>query len=342
MNPDRLNKVRWIKYLEREQELFIFASFVDAYGKMFKEATGFGFEKQLHHYKDGRGIFYREEKEMKKCDNHFADLIDKKDKSIHCWIQKEKEIWKKRKLFTHFNTVRDLVKIFHEALLYNTVIPYRLMSALQHTKSTHKELHEKLEDIRSKSLYPILFAELIEPLIEDVSEKVHTSKEVASMITPQELIAISEDGLEMSEDELKKRNGGCYFYLSNGNIVFHYGDLYLGESRVENVEELKGSIACQGVVKGRVKIVNNPKQMTKFKKGDILLSINTNPSLMPVIEKASAIVTDEGGMLCHAAIISRELRIPCVIGTGFATKIFTDGDQIEVDAMKGIVKKIKS
>jgi pyruvate,water dikinase len=67
----------------------------------------------------------------------------------------------------------------------------------------------------------------------------------------------------------------------------------------------------------------------------------TTPDLMPAIEKAVAIVTDEGGMLCHAAIVSRELGIPCIIGTRNATSILRDGDLVEVDAEKGIVRKIK-
>jgi pyruvate,water dikinase len=61
---------------------------------------------------------------------------------------------------------------------------------------------------------------------------------------------------------------------------------------------------------------------------------------MPAIRIASAIVTDEGGLTCHAAIVSRELRIPCVVGTGYASRILKDGDKIAVDANKGIVRKI--
>jgi len=67
----------------------------------------------------------------------------------------------------------------------------------------------------------------------------------------------------------------------------------------------------------------------------------TNPNMMPLIRKAKAIITDEGGITCHAAIISRELNIPCIIGTKIATKVLKDGDRVEVDADKGIVRKLK-
>jgi pyruvate,water dikinase len=81
--------------------------------------------------------------------------------------------------------------------------------------------------------------------------------------------------------------------------------------------------------------------MKKMKKGDILISPATNPNLMPAISKAGAMVTDEGGITSHAAIVSRELKIPCIIGTKIATQVLKDGDLVEVDANKGIVRIIK-
>jgi pyruvate,water dikinase len=108
----------------------------------------------------------------------------------------------------------------------------------------------------------------------------------------------------------------------------------------KNIKELKGSIAYKGIVQGKAKIINTIDDMKKFEEGDILLSIQSSPSLMPAIIKCAAIVTDEGGIMCHASVISRELKKPCIIGTKFATKIFKDGDMVEVDADKGIVKVI--
>lgn len=67
----------------------------------------------------------------------------------------------------------------------------------------------------------------------------------------------------------------------------------------------------------------------------------TSPWYVPIMEKAAAIVTDEGGITCHAAIISREMSKPCIICTKFATKVLKNGDLVEVDATKGIIKRIK-
>lgn len=103
---------------------------------------------------------------------------------------------------------------------------------------------------------------------------------------------------------------------------------------------LVGSCACPGKVRGRVCVVNLPEEMKKMRTGNIMVSHSTNPNLLSAMKMASAIVTDAGGLTSHAAIVSRELRIPCVVGTKFATQVFKDDDRVEVDAIKGIVKKL--
>ncbi|MFC2134051.1 PEP-utilizing enzyme [Bacteroidota bacterium] len=105
---------------------------------------------------------------------------------------------------------------------------------------------------------------------------------------------------------------------------------------------VKGTIAHKGKVTGKAKIVMGLRDVSKVKKGDIIIASMTMTDVMPAIEKASAIVTDEGGTLCHAAIVAREMKKPCVIGTKIATRVFKDGDYIEVDANKGIVRKLSS
>jgi phosphohistidine swiveling domain-containing protein len=107
------------------------------------------------------------------------------------------------------------------------------------------------------------------------------------------------------------------------------------------VDELAGQCGYPGLVKGEVCIVNHAREMAKFKDGQILVSIVTDPSLLPIMKKASAFVTNQGGLTCHAAIVAREMKTPCVIGTKIATQVFKDGDMVEVDAENGIVKKMK-
>ena len=78
-----------------------------------------------------------------------------------------------------------------------------------------------------------------------------------------------------------------------------------------------------------------------MKAGDIMVSVQTMPELLPAMEKAAAFVTDMGGITSHAAIVSREMKTPCIVGTRIATRVLKDGDLVEVDANKGIIKIIK-
>lgn len=144
------------------------------------------------------------------------------------------------------------------------------------------------------------------------------------------------------------------FYIKNnvlkknlyGDKAIKYYDKIIPHSDYSNLAIIEGTVGFPGVVEGtaycfnwgdkdfNVKIKNMPK-------GAVLVIGNTRPSLMPAIRKASAIVTDEGGITSHAAIVSRELKIPCIIGTGFATKSIKTGDVIKVDAMNGVVLILK-
>ena len=131
-------------------------------------------------------------------------------------------------------------------------------------------------------------------------------------------------------------------FTSDPNELKKIEEKYLEIVKGENITEFKGNIGFKGNVKGIVKIVVNKDDMIKVKRGDILVSPMTTPDFVPAMEKAIAFVTDEGGITCHAAIVAREMKKPCIIGTKIATKVLKDGMKIEVDAEKGIVKIIKN
>jgi len=100
---------------------------------------------------------------------------------------------------------------------------------------------------------------------------------------------------------------------------------------------IKGETASRGVYHGRVKIIKDASELNKIEKGDILVTSMTTPDMVPAMQKAGAIVTDEGGMTCHAAIVSREMGIPCIVGTEHATQILKENQEITVNATHGIV-----
>ncbi|MBN1156142.1 hypothetical protein JXA85_00865 [Candidatus Woesearchaeota archaeon] len=107
-----------------------------------------------------------------------------------------------------------------------------------------------------------------------------------------------------------------------------------------DVREVNGRATFNGNAKGKAKIILNLDDMNKVEAGDIMVVPMTDPNYVPAMEKAAAFVTDEGGILCHAAIVSREMKKPCIVGTHIATKVFKDGDFIELDANTGVVRKV--
>ncbi|KKR27428.1 MAG: Phosphoenolpyruvate synthase, partial [candidate division CPR2 bacterium GW2011_GWD2_39_7] len=102
---------------------------------------------------------------------------------------------------------------------------------------------------------------------------------------------------------------------------------------------LKGSSASAGLGGGPVKIIHSPSEIDKILEGDVLVTEMTTPDYVPAMKRASAIATDAGGRTCHAAIVSRELGIPCVVGTETATETLKAYDAVTVDGSRGLVYK---
>ncbi|TSC87848.1 MAG: hypothetical protein G01um10147_351 [Microgenomates group bacterium Gr01-1014_7] len=131
------------------------------------------------------------------------------------------------------------------------------------------------------------------------------------------------------------------------SIVFSHGKVNYFEKKVLQDKTkfsfkgiLKGTPASKGTISGIVKIVMAQKDFPGFKKGQILVAEMTRPDYLPVMRKAAAIITDEGGLTCHAAIVARELGIPCIVGTRIATRSLKNGDKINLDAEKGTIRVI--
>jgi phosphohistidine swiveling domain-containing protein len=109
------------------------------------------------------------------------------------------------------------------------------------------------------------------------------------------------------------------------------------KAQTRGASELRGIVGYPGNVKGVVRVVDDPYNPGEFNNGDILVTGMTRPEFLPLMQKASAIVTDAGGILCHAAISARELKVPCIVGTEIATKVLKNGEVVIVDANMGVI-----
>ena len=147
---------------------------------------------------------------------------------------------------------------------------------------------------------------------------------------------------------IKERLKGLYVvYSYRSAIRVIYGKQatifekkYLIDDMLLKRKELKGRPASLGQATGRVRVIHKWHEMKTFKKGEVLVVNNTNPAFVPYLHKAVAIVAAEGGVTVHAAIVSREMNIPCVIGVSDVTRLLKTGELVCVYAAKGIVRKL--
>ncbi|MFA6424446.1 MAG: PEP-utilizing enzyme [Candidatus Magasanikbacteria bacterium] len=153
----------------------------------------------------------------------------------------------------------------------------------------------------------------------------------------------------IEKDKLKPPHGRGVLYIINTRYVLNANEarklakLVNNKSFLINIKNnfFKGTSSSRGVYKGRVRLVLDYKKMKECKKGDVLVAESTLPQHNDYIMKVGAIITDYGSTLSHASMLARETNIPCIVDTKIATKVLKDGDMVEVDANKGIVRKIK-
>ncbi|WP_409200524.1 phosphoenolpyruvate synthase [Methanobrevibacter sp. DSM 116169] len=172
----------------------------------------------------------------------------------------------------------------------------------------------------------------------DVPENLRNER----VLSDEELVELTEMG---------KRIQSHYGKPQDTEWAFEKGNLFMLQSRpittlggssdeksIEDMEVLiEGLGASPGIASGTVKIIHSIDELDKINDGDVMVTTMTTPDMVPAMKRANAIVTDEGGVTCHASIISRELGIPCVVGTGSATKDLEENSSVTVDGKKGLV-----
>jgi len=252
------------------------------------------------------------------------DILKKQKEEILLYQRsldiKQKRLTKELKLPNNlidlFEAMKDIAILQDEKKAITTESHYYL-------QNLYKELANRMN--LDYSDYYFLLNEEIENILLN-------SKDIKDLIKERKKLSISI-----------LKNGKAKIISGNEAVKYAKDNEFLlpSQEKEEEVDELKGVTGSQGYAIGEVRIIENSKEMSKFKEGEILVSTMTSPDFVSIMSKAKAIITNEGGITSHAAIISREFRIPCVIGTSIATKILKDGDIVEVNADEGIVKIIK-
>lgn len=195
-------------------------------------------------------------------------------------------------------------------------------------------LKDKRDDYRREAFHYAC------PLVEELAKRLQISLRELGHLLPQDIPS------KLLRKEIKKREKGFIIEIKKGKYHIQAGTYVLRNSIrnqvPEGVQEIKGAVGSPGFARGKVQMIRNLDDVKRFRQGNILVAVTTNPNHVPAMHKAAAIVTDEGGITSHAAIVAREMKKPCIVGTKIVTRILKDGDLVEVDAEKGIVKKITS
>lgn len=247
--------------------------------------------------------------------------------------------------------------------------PERLFEQIQNLDNFHTESPYIPDKLISKNLqfaiacmhdagyikqagaeYFSIFSEKVLPFLRAVAEKIGVTYREFMCLSILEIDRALQG--ELKTEDLKKKaaqriniNDWAVIGGEGGKMIFieESVDIKLLVDKMvprieEGTQELSGQIGNRGKYTGPVCIVMNTYDFHKLQTNDVLVTTMTTPDFIVLMQKSGAIITDIGGLLCHAAIVSREVKKPCIIGTKFATQLLQDGDLVEVDAEAGIVR----
>lgn len=346
-------RLSWQKYLTREYSFLYISYAIDCY-KIMQKVVGTTITYDISHGNGKLVNLYGTKEDIQNsykmidaiAARNQQEIVDKMDK-YDTLIAKNYELFNEIAQCDDKLVLKDLLidldKLFLETLCYYLFFVYLGYAGdLSHVKSFLEKYNERFKKIRLYTIdvdmdkqFPKLFAKYDNKL-----------KDLAPYMSRSELINfITSNAVDFEKVENRKKK---YLVITKAgetmefaiSDIDHVLEKELALLKVNQVSEtIKGRIACPGKVEGPAVIVFSVQDYEKIKEGDILVTSMTKPDIIPYLNRVKGIITNDGGALSHASIISRELNIPCIAGTGNATDIFKDNDIIELDASKGFARK---
>ncbi|MFR7760098.1 MAG: phosphoenolpyruvate synthase [Peptoniphilus grossensis] len=297
-----------------------------------------GEEELLNHIRDcfaslwtSRAIYYREKQNY----DHF-------DVALSVVIQKMVNSEKSGVMFTAnpINNSKDEMMInasygLGEAVVSGIVTPDEYII----DKKTKKVIEKNISE---KEYMVIKNEDGVGTRVVNVKDILGADAVKAEALSPKELDTLVERGLKVEKlyGSVQDTEWGFdrdtkEFYFLQSRPITTLGDKEEEEEKL--ITLVKGLPASPGIGRGKVKLIKDISEINLVEEGDVLVTAMTNPDMVPAMRKCAGVVTDEGGRTCHAAIVSRELQIPCIVGAKTATKTLKTGDTVTVDAVRGIV-----
>jgi len=354
----KLSNIKNIEFWAREYKLPLF--WLTDKDHLILKDDMFGF------YKNSRLHFYflndRYQKEMQNGYKYFmkkgafekyerlcTDMLKKLNRSNLNYQKIKLQKLNNDELYNLFNKYKKVLNEYSNVYTKTEDIKIKKLETLQ-TKEINKKLHQigKLRLDLRKAGEPIFYI-MIDKILKEIAKKFNLTVNDLYFYNKDELDLLFK-GKKLNITVLQNRKKGYVLWKMDGQIKILTGNkfkqMWKWVNEQFNTDKntiIKGTIANKGKTQGVVRLILHnsrkiSKQITQFNDGEILVTEMTRPSTIVACKKAAAIITDEGGLTCHAAIISREFNKPCVVGTKIATQVLKDGDLVEVDANTGEIK----
>jgi phosphohistidine swiveling domain-containing protein len=261
-------------------------------------------------------------------------------------LEETLKIYRKFLVQDHINIADDILKlheyirVFMPIVIISAYLPMCGANIDADTLATCMRIRREYEDVHRAGI------SLERKLLNDLEKELSIGHDLLRYLTSKEFkyFLITHK----LPNDLSTRQSFLLMEVYHGKDTIFIGNKATAKleeidthRNIADVQEIKGNVAFRGTATGRVKLIKLIEDAHDIEKGDILVASMTDPRYLPLMKKAGAIITDEGGITCHAAIVARELKKPCVIGTKIATQVLHDGDLVEVDADNGMVRIIQ-
>lgn len=275
-----------------------------------------------------RATYYRNKKGFKHEETSLAVIVQK-------MVDAEKSgvIFSKDPSYKNENTIIEAVWGLGEGIVSGKITPDKYI--ISNSKLKEKDIATKRIAITRDSSG----AKTIVKLKEEIAN--------AQVLKDFELQKLYDSAIKLEEHYKKPQD--IEFAIEGEEIyIVQTRAITTIDKRVEEKQEIKGDpvlkglAASPGIASGKIKIIQDIEDLDKIKKGDVLVTRMTNPDMVVTMQKSNAIVTDEGGLTAHAAIVSREMGIPCIVGTKEATTLLKEGEIITVDGFNGKIYRGKA
>jgi len=202
-------------------------------------------------------------------------------------------------------------------------------------------LFAKWKDIRKSGVYMGMY--YFDLFLNEIAQRTHYTKSQLTFTVFNEIKDILLEQKNLHE-EIALREKQCFFSVTPLGYTIVSGKdanrFFKGSltDKKKNVTEIRGVVASTGYARGRVRIIKKTHDMDSFKTGEILVTNQTTPDFVPIMKKAAAIITEQGGITSHAAVVSRELKKPCIIGTKVATSVLMEGNDENLENVLAMLR----